>query len=175
MAKLGTRKGNATHTHMVLGSLGAHCWFWGWSLSTLLQVYLPNGVGGKLQKCSGEPGWQCLWGKVRRTLKDWSEIKRTYNSSRAGVPTIWLCYIMSMSLAHVKNLEEFCFFQHSCFSSAFNTNTVIFHFPNNQSKLTGLFSEKWVTFNTMTDISGQSINNCASIFSKKIIINNYCL
>lgn len=29
MAKLGIRKDNATHTHMVLCSLGGHCWFWG--------------------------------------------------------------------------------------------------------------------------------------------------
>lgn len=153
MAKLGTRRTAATDIYMVLCTLGAHCWFWGWLLATLLQVYLQNCVGGKLKQCSGESGWQCLsrWGKLRRTLKDWSEIKQIYNSPGAGVPNIWLCYILSMYFGHVKSLDEFCFFQLSCFSTAFNTNTVIFHFANNERKLTSLFSEKWVTLNTRFD------------------------
>lgn len=180
MAKLGLRKGNVTNTHMVLCSIRVHCWFWAWLLTTLLQVCIWSHVGGKIKQCCGESGWQCLCRlEKERTLQGWSEIKQPSYSFRAGVPNILLCCILSISFDEIESLDEFCLFQLSCFSTAFNTSTVIFHFTDKQQERANWtvysLSSGWHSVQHLTDITGQSINNCATVFSKKIIIGNYSL
>lgn len=177
MAKLATRKGNATNTHMVSRSIRAHCWFRAWLLTTLLQVYIWNHVGGKLKQCSRESGWQCLYRlEKERTLQGWSEVEQPSYSSRAGVLTILLCCISSMSFGYTKSLD-------ACpssliFSTAFNTSTVIFHVADKQERANWPVyssSSGWHSIQHLTDITGQTINSCATVFSKKIIITNYSL